>query len=138
LSIQKVDVFASRGGTRFAHSPYSTHKERAMKKQAATDAKKAAADDKPENCKATKAKRAKAPDDARYAVGNLTTVKRGFLLAVCEFVKAKGEVDHAMLVKEFSGRQFDSRKVGADRITRYLSYCRNHGLLKVVKKAGGQ
>jgi len=109
-----------------------------MKKQAATDAKKAAANDKPENGKATKAKRAKAPDDARYVVGNLTTVKRGFLLEMVTFAKSKGEVDHAMLVKEFGGRQFDGRKVDAARITRYLSYCRNHGLLKVVKKAGGQ
>ena len=103
-----------------------------MKKQP-VDAKKAAANDKPEDGKATKARRTKAPDDTRYTVGNLTTVKRGFLLAMCEFVKAKSEVDHAMLVKEFSGRQFENRKVDSARITRYLSYCRSHGILKVAK-----
>ena len=52
---------------------------------------------------------------------------------MCEFVKAKSEVDHAMLVKEFSGRQFENRKVDSARITRYLSYCRSHGILKVAK-----
>jgi hypothetical protein len=61
-----------------------------MKKQAATDAKNAAANDKPENGKAEKAKRVKPAEDAKYTVGNLATVKRGFLLALCEFVKAKG------------------------------------------------
>jgi uncharacterized Zn finger protein len=49
-----------------------------MKKQGATDAKKAAANDKPENGKATKAKRLKVPHDARYALGNLTTVIKRF------------------------------------------------------------
>jgi hypothetical protein len=103
-----------------------------MKKQGTTDAKKAAANDK-ENGKTEKAKRVKPTEDAKYAVGNLATVKRGFLLALCEFVKAKGTVDHAALVKEFNGRQFDSRKVDVARITRYLAYCRNHGILKVAK-----
>jgi hypothetical protein len=95
-----------------------------MKKQAATDAKKAAANDKPENGKAEKAKRVKPAEDAKYTVGNLATVKRGFLLALCEFVKAKGTVDHAAFVKQFDGRQFENRKVDAARITRYLAYCR--------------
>jgi hypothetical protein len=40
---------------------------------------------------------------------------------MCEFVKTKGEVDHAMLVKEFSGRQFENRRVDPAKITRYLS-----------------
>jgi hypothetical protein len=101
-----------------------------MKKQAATDAKKTAANDKPEN---GKAKRVKPVEDAKYIIGSIETVRRGFLLAMVEFCKTKGTVDHAALVKEFSGRQFDSRKVDAARITRYLSYCRNHGILKVAK-----
>ena len=102
-----------------------------MKKQP-VDAKKAAANDK-ENGNGKKARRTKPAEDAKYVVGNTSTVKRGFLAALVEFAKAKGEVDHAMLVKEFSGRQFDSRKVDASRITRYLSYCRNHGIMKVAK-----
>lgn len=106
-----------------------------MKKGKQTDAKKAAANDKENgnNGKATKAKRAKVPEEAKYTIGNIATVKRGFLLALVEFAKAKGTVDHATLTKEFSGRQFDNRKVDADRVTRYLAYCRNHGILKVVK-----
>ena len=105
-----------------------------MKKRATTDVKKAAANDKENGTtKTTKAaKRSKPAEDAKYVVGNTSTVKRGFLAAMIKFCEAKSEVDHAMLVKEFSGRQFDSRKVDADRITRYLSYCRNHGILKAV------
>lgn len=103
-----------------------------MKKQP-VDAKKAAANDT-ENSNGKKvSKRTKPAEDAKYVVGNLATVKRGFLLAMVEFCKAKGTVDHAALVKEFGGRQFDSRKVDSARITRYLSYCRNHGILKVAK-----
>lgn len=103
-----------------------------MKKQ--LDVKQRAANDKEDgNGKTKAAKRSKPAEEAKYTIGNLSTVKRGFLAAMCEFAKAKGEVDHAMLVKEFSGRQFDSRKVDAARITRYLSYCRNHGILKVPK-----
>ena len=104
-----------------------------MKKQGATDVKRAAANDGQENGKATKAKKSSTPaEDAKYTIGNLATVKRGFLLALVEFAKAKGTVDHAALVKEFNGRQVDSRKVDAARIARYLSYCRNHGILKLV------
>ncbi len=100
-----------------------------MKKQ---NGKKAAANDvEKETPKAKKSKRV--PDDARYVVGNLATVKRGFLLEMVTFAKAKGEVDHAMLVKEFGGRQIDGHKVDAARITRYLAYSRNHGILKVAK-----
>jgi hypothetical protein len=72
-----------------------------MKKQGTTDAKRAAANDKPENGKA--AKRSKPAEDAKYVIGNTSRVKRGFLLALVEFAKAKGEVHHVMLVKEFLG-----------------------------------
>jgi hypothetical protein len=111
-----------------------------MKRQSTTDVKRAAANDKPENgtTKTTKAvKRTKPADDAKYVIGSVETVRRGFLLGMVEFAKAKGTVDHATLVKEFGGRQFDGRKVDSARITRYLGYCRNHGIFKTVK-AGGQ
>ena len=105
-----------------------------MKKQGATDAKRAAANDRPENGKAEKTKKSSKPaDDAKYAVGSTETVKRGFLLEFVKFVKAKGAVDAAMLVKEFSGRQIDGKKITAERIHRYIAYSRNHGLIKVVK-----
>jgi hypothetical protein len=58
-------------------------------------------------------------------------------LEFVKFVKAKGTVDAAMLIAEFNGRQFDGRTVTTNRVHRYISYCRNHGILKTVK-AGGQ
>jgi hypothetical protein len=105
-----------------------------MKKQGATDAKRAAANDKPENGNAEKAKKPSKPaEDAKYTIGSTETVKRGFLLEFVKFVKAKGTVDAAMLVKEFSGRQIDGKKITAERIHRYIAYSRNHGLIKMAK-----
>ena len=105
-----------------------------MKKQGTTDAKRAAANDRPENGKAEKAKKSSKPaEDAKYTIGSTETVKRGFLLEFVKFVKAKGTVDAAMLVKEFSGRQIDGKKITAERIHRYIAYSRNHGLIKIVK-----
>jgi hypothetical protein len=79
-----------------------------MKKQP-VDAKKAAANDKENgNGKTTRvAKRTKPVDEKKYTIGSTDTVKRGFLLEVCEFTRKKGAVDAEMLVKEFSGRQID-------------------------------
>ena len=105
-----------------------------MKKQSATDAKRAAANDKPENGKTEKGKKVSKPTepDAKFTLGSTDTVKRGFLLEFVKFVKAKGTVDAAMLIAEFNGRQFDGRKVTTDRVHRYISYCRNHGIFKAV------
>jgi len=105
-----------------------------MKKQGTTDTKRAAANDKEENGKTEKAKKAaKATEpNAKFALGSIATVKRGLLLEFVKFVKAKGTVDAAMLIAEFNGRQFDGRKVTADRVHRYISYCRNHGILEPV------
>jgi hypothetical protein len=47
-------------------------------------------------------------------------------------VKAKDNVDAPTLIAEFNGRQFYGRKVTADRVHRYLSYCRNQGILKTI------
>ena len=106
-----------------------------MKKQGATDAKRAAANDKSENKKAAKAKKSSKPaEDAKYVIGSTEIVKRrGFLLEFLKVVKAKGTVDAAMLVKEFSGRQIDGKKITAERIHRYIAYSRNHGLIKLAK-----
>jgi hypothetical protein len=107
-----------------------------MKRQGMTDAKRAAANDKSENKKAAKAKKSSKPaEDAKYTIGSTEIVKRrGFLLEFLKFfVKAEGTVDTAMLVKEFSGRQIDGKKITAERIHRYIAYSRNHGLIKVVK-----
>lgn len=103
-----------------------------MKKQGTTDAKRAAANDKPENGKAEKAPKAPKPEE-KFTLGSIDTAKRGFLLEFVKFCKAKGTVDAAMLIAEFNGRQFDGRKVTVDRVHRYIGYCRNHGIFKVTK-----
>ena len=69
----------------------------------------------------------------KFTLGSIDTVKRGFLLEFVKFVKAKGTVDAAMLVKEFSGRQIDGKKITVERIHRYVAYSRNHGIIKVAK-----
>ena len=106
-----------------------------MKKQGTTDAKRAAANDKPENGKTEKGKKVSKPTepDAKFILGSIDTVKRGFLLEFVKFVKAKGTVDTAMLIAEFSGRQIDGKKITVERVHRYISYCRNHGIIKVAK-----
>jgi hypothetical protein len=109
-----------------------------MKKQGTTDAKRAAANDKPENGKAEKAKvttslRIVPPEPERYTIGSTDTVRRGFLLEFCEFTRKKGTVDAETLVKEFAGRQIDGHKIDAARIHRYVRYCVNNGQFKKAK-----
>ena len=107
-----------------------------MKKRAATDAKKAAANDNPENGKTEKAKVAtslRTVPPERYAIGSTETVKRGFLKEFCDFARKKGTVDAAMFIAEFSGRQINGHKIDATRVHRYIRYAINHGQLKVAK-----
>jgi len=73
------------------------------------------------------------PANEKYTIGNTDTVKRGFLLELCDFTRKKGTVDAETLVKEFSGRQIDGHKVDAARIARYIRYCVNNGQFKVAK-----
>jgi hypothetical protein len=51
------------------------------------------------------------------------------------FMEKKGTVDTPSLLAEFSGRQFDGRKVTAERVHRYVAYCKSHGIFKVSVKA---
>ncbi len=109
-----------------------------MKKQNTTDAKRAAANDKPENGKADKPKvttslRTVPPEPERYTIGSTETVKRGFLKEFCDFTKKKGTVDAAMLIAEFAGRQIDGHKIDAARVHRYIRYAVNNGQFKVAK-----
>jgi hypothetical protein len=104
-----------------------------MRKQSMTDVKKRAANDKSNsNGKPKKAPKAPKPDE-KFTLGSIDTVKRGFLLEFVKFVKAKGTVDTAMLVKEFSGRQIDGKKITVERIHRYIAYSRNHGIIRAAK-----
>jgi hypothetical protein len=109
-----------------------------MKKKAAKDAKKAAANGKPENGKSEKAKaitslRTVAPEPERYTIGSTERVKRGFLKEFCDFTRKKGTVDAAMLIAEFAGRQIDGYKIDAPRVRRYIRYCVNNGQFKKAK-----
>jgi len=109
-----------------------------MKKKAATDGKKAAANDKPENGTAEKAKvmtslRTVPREPERYTIGSTETVRRGFLKEFCDFTKKKGTVDAAMLITEFAGRQIDGHKIDAARVRRYIRYAINHGQFKKAK-----
>jgi hypothetical protein len=105
-----------------------------MKTKGTTDAKRAAANDRPDSDKAEKAP--ETPKPAEYfKLGDVSKVKRGFLKAVVEFVKKKGTVDAAMLVSEFAGRQINGKKITAGRVHRYIGYCKAHG---IFVKANGR
>ncbi len=108
-----------------------------MKKQRTTDAKRAAANDKPEveNGKPKKAAPKAKGDkpEERYTIGNIATVRGGFYKELCDFTAKKGTVDAEMLCKEFVGRQINGRGINAARVHRYIRYALNHGQFKVAK-----
>jgi hypothetical protein len=70
----------------------------------------------------------------RFVVGDLSKVKRGFLLEFVTFAKKEGKVDVETLIGEFNGRTIDGKKIDANRVRRYLSYCRVHKILAPVSK----
>jgi hypothetical protein len=79
-----------------------------MKKLGTTGAKRAAANDRPENGKDEKATRSsKAAGASKYTIGSTDTGKRGFLKEFCDFTRKKGTVDAAMLTAEFARRRID-------------------------------
>lgn len=83
-------------------------------------------------------KESKLKPEQQYVLQSNTSASkfnRGFLGAFVAFVNKKGTVDTPALVAEFSGRQFDGRKVTPDRVRRYVVYCMAHGILKVAAKA---
>ena len=87
--------------------------------------------------KSTK-KESKSQPEQQYVLQSNASVSkfnRGFLGAVVAFVEKKGTVDTPALIAAFSGRQFDGKKVTADRVRRYVAYCRAHGIFKVAVKA---
>ena len=107
-----------------------------MKKQSTTDAKRAAANDKPEvetkKADAPRATKADKPPE-RYQIGQTDTVKRGFLKEFCDFTRRKGTVSAETLIAEFAGRQIDGHKIDAARVHRYIRYSVNHGHFRLVK-----
>ena len=105
--------------------------------ESTTDAKRAAANDKPEveNGKPKKsAPKAKAEKPVgRYTIGNIATVRGGFYKELCDYTAKHGKVDAEMLCKEFVGRQINGRGINAARVHRYIRYALNHGQFKVAK-----
>jgi hypothetical protein len=100
--------------------------------------KEGAANHKPENGKAEKAKvttslRIVPPGPERNTIGSTETVKRGFLKEFCDFTRKKGRVDAAMLIAEFAGRQIDGHKIDAARVHRYIRYAVNNGQFEKAK-----
>lgn len=107
-----------------------------MKKKSAMGAKQRAANDKPADKGRTEKAQKRAANKneaAKFIAGSTEGVKRGFLLELVKFVKAKSTVDAAMLIAEFNGRQFDGHKVTVERIHRYIAYSRNHGIIKAAR-----
>ncbi len=92
-----------------------------MKKQNGKDTKKAAANDKDVKV------------EERYSIGTITTVKRGFLLQLVQYVEKKGTVSAEQLVAEWAGRSVDGKKITAERVHRYIAYCKNNGQFRVAK-----
>ena len=87
--------------------------------------------------KSTK-KESKSKPEQQYVLhsnASATKFNRGFLGAVVAFVEKKGVVDTPALIAQFSGRQFDAKKVTADRVKRYIAYCKAHDIFKVAVKA---
>jgi hypothetical protein len=104
-----------------------------MKKQAATDAKRAAANDKENGEGKAPSKAPAQAEDVKYTIGSTDTVRRGFLKEFCDFTRKKGTVDAAMLIAEFAGRQIDGHKIEAARVHRYILYAVNKGQFKRAK-----
>jgi hypothetical protein len=82
-------------------------------------------------------KESKPTPEQQYALhsdASASKFNRGFLGAVVAFVEKKGTVDTPALIAEFGGRQFDGKKVTADRVRRYVAYCKAHDIFKVSVK----
>jgi hypothetical protein len=95
--------------------------------------KKLAANDKPNGNDKKVTKRSTPADDARYVVGSVETVKRGFLKLFVDFIAAKKVVTLEQLVAEFANRSVEGKRITAERCARYLGYCRVNGIVKVQK-----
>jgi hypothetical protein len=68
-------------------------------------------------------------------VGKIDSIKRGFVKQFVDFVAKKGKATVAQLQAEFTGRQFNGKKVTNDRVVRYAYWCIAKGVFKVAAKA---
>jgi hypothetical protein len=68
-------------------------------------------------------------------VAKTDSIKRGFVKHFVDFVAKRGHATAAELQTEFTGRQFNSKKVTNERVVRYAYWCVAQGVLKVVVKA---
>jgi hypothetical protein len=70
-----------------------------------------------------------------FTVAKTDSIKRGFVKHFVDFIAKKGRATVAELQAEFTGRQFNGKKVTNDRVVRYAYWCVANGVLKVGAKA---
>jgi hypothetical protein len=68
-------------------------------------------------------------------VAKTDSIKRGFVKHFVAFIAKKGKATVAELQAEFTGRQFNGKKVTNDRVVRYAYWCVANGVLKVAAQA---
>ena len=68
-------------------------------------------------------------------VAKTNSIKRGFVKHFVDFIAKKGKATVAELQSEFTGRQFNSKKVTNERVVRYPYWCVSNGVLKVAAQA---
>jgi hypothetical protein len=72
---------------------------------------------------------------AEPVIGTKTdSIKCGFIKHFVDFIAKKGRVTVAKLQKEFTGRQFNNKKVTNERVVRYAYWGVAQGILKVAAK----
>jgi hypothetical protein len=68
-------------------------------------------------------------------VAKTDSIKRGFVKHFVDFIAKKGKATVAELQAEFTGRQFNGKKVTNERVVRYAYWCVANGVLKVAAQA---
>jgi hypothetical protein len=68
-------------------------------------------------------------------VANTASIKRGFVKHFVAFIAKKSRATVADLQGEFTGRQFNGKKVTNDRVVRYAYWCVANGVLKIAAQA---
>lgn len=68
-------------------------------------------------------------------VAKTYSIKRGFVKHFVDFIAKKGKATVAELQAEFTGRQFNNKKVTNERVVRYAYWCVANGVLKVAAQA---
>jgi predicted alpha/beta hydrolase len=68
-------------------------------------------------------------------VAKTDSIKRGFVKHFVDFIAKRGTATVAQLQREFTGKQFNNKKVTNERVVRYAYWCIANGVLKVAAQA---